>query len=412
MPEAGPTSAPVRVAHLMPDLIVGGGQHLLLRNLKGMDPARVHNTVVCVNALGEMEPAYRQAGLPLFCLQASGKTGLLAAASKLTRLIRDQGINLIHTNNTVADRTVGQLAAWRTGLPVVNSLHSEHLPSINLSGPKAIPRRIVRSLGIALARRTVDHVIPVSDSVRESWAPYLQSMGIGPDRITVINPGLAPERFQRLGNAERAYLRRELALDTADPVLINVGRLNYHKGQHWLIPMMRDVLRAHPNAKLILVGDGQDRQRLEQSTRDLNLQATVLMLGQRSDVTALLNIADLFVFPSLTEGFPLAVLEAMAARLPIVAFGLPSFRGVVDDGTSAALVPLGDAPAFTTAVLEVLSDRHRMSAMGQSALNVAHRYTQAATSGALMRIYESLVRPAPFPATHPASARPQAGATR
>ncbi len=384
-------AGPIRVVHTMPDLIVGGGQHLLLRNIKGLDPARVESIVCCINALGEMEGAYRAAGFRIECLNCRGKAGLLSAARRLAKLVKRERIDLIHTNNTVADRTVGQLAAILTGRPVVNSLHSEHLKSDDLKGVKAVPRRLARWLGIALAKRTVDHVVPVSGSVNESWDPYLRAMGIGPEKVTVVNPGLAPDRFERLSEAERGALKREIGIEGAGPVLINVGRLNYHKGQHWLVPMMRRVVESHPKAKLLLIGDGQDKELLAKSIVDNGVQASVTMLGQRSDITRLLNIADMFVFPSLTEGFPLAVLEAMAAGLPIVAFSLPSFRGCVDDGASAVLVPLGDSEAFTGAVLDVLADRARMKTMGAAALAVGHRFTQEATSGALTKIYESLV---------------------
>lgn len=385
------SGAPIRVVHMMPDLIVGGGQHLLLRNIKGLDPNCVRSIVCCVNALGDMEPVYRAAGFQIECLHCQGKAGLFKAARQLVKLIKRERINLIHTNNTVADRTVGQLAALWTGLPVVNSLHSEHLKTDDIKGLKGLPRRAARFAGISLARRTVDHVIPVSGSVRESWEPYLRSMGIGPDRITVINPGLAAERFDKISDADKAELKRKLGIEDAWPVLINIGRLNYHKGQHWLVPMMKTVVAKYPKARLLLVGDGQDRQLLTESIAKNNVGSIVSMLGQRSDITPLLTIADMFVFPSLTEGFPLAVLEAMAAGLPIVAFSLPSFRGVVDDGASAALAPLGDADAFTAAVMGVLGDPARMIAMGRAAHGIATQFTQESTSGAIARIYESLV---------------------
>jgi glycosyltransferase involved in cell wall biosynthesis len=402
MPDPAREAAPTRVIHTMPDLIVGGGQHLLLRNIKGMDPRRVQSIVCCTCALGPMEAAYREAGFQLECLNWTSHAGVVGAARRLAAIIRQNHVDIIHTNNTVPDRTVGQLAAYLTGRPVVNSLHSEHERSDSMKGLKTIPRRFARSLGIRLSRATVDHVIPVSQSVRESWEPYLRAMGIGPDRITVINPGLAPERFTRLSEPDRAALRKSLNLDGAWPVLINIGRLNYHKGQHWLVPMMRQVVAKHPSARLLLVGDGQDRELLTNSIRANELHSVVSMLGQRSDITPLLNVADLFVFPSLTEGFPLAVLEAMAAALPIVAFNLPSFRGVVDDGNSAALVTLGNADELTRTVMQVLDDPARLNSMGRSALSVAHRFTQEATSGAITRIYESLA-PTTHAARHPSA---------
>lgn len=379
---------------MMPDLIVGGGQHLLLRNIKGMDPSRVKSFVCCVRALGPMEEAYRAAGVELSCLGMRKGSQVVGTARQLASMIRRESIDIVHTNNTVLDRTVGQLAALMTGRPVVNSLHSEHESShaISKAGLKAMPRRLKRGIGIWLARRTVKHVVPVSGSVQESWGPYLRAMRMTPEQVTVVHPGLAPERFATLSESQKKELRHALGVEHASPLLINVGRLNYGKGQHWLVPMMKAVVARHPNAKLILVGDGQDRQVLTDAIRSHGLESVVLMLGQRSDVTQLLNIADLFVFPSLTEGFPLAVLEAMAAGLGLVAFRLPSFRECVEEGKGGVLVPLGDAEALTSAVLEVLDHPERMSEMGLASKGIAERFTQRSTSEKLEAIYASLAK--------------------
>lgn len=379
---------------MMPDLIVGGGQHLLLRNIKGMDPARVKNYVCCVKAYGPMEEAYRAAGVELSCLNLRSGKQLLSAARRLAAMIRQEKIDIIHTNNTVMDRTVGQLAAVLTGRPVVNSLHSEHesTAQITQAGLKSLPRRLKRGVGIFLARRTVKHVVPVSTSVKESWWPYLDAMRIKRDQVTVVHPGLAPERFVVASDADKSALRKAIGIDGAWPVLINVGRLNYGKGQHWLVPMMKPILERHPKARLVLVGDGQDRQVLTDAIRANGLESVVTMLGQRSDITQLLGIGDLFVFPSLTEGFPLAVLEAMAAGRAIAAFRLPSFRECVDEGKNGVLVPLGDAEALTKAVMELLDHPEQIEAMGRECREVASRFLQRTSSEKLEAIYAGLVK--------------------
>lgn len=377
----------------MPDLIVGGGQHLLLRNIKGMDPTRVKNYVCCVKAYGPMEEAYRAAGVELSCLNMRKGTQILGAAQRLAAMVKSEKIDIVHTNNTVLDRTVGQLAAMWTGRPVVNSLHSEHESTAQIvqAGLKSLPRRIKRGFGIWLARKTVKHVVPVSTSVKESWWPYLDAMRIKRDDVTVVHPGLAPERFVVAGDSEKAALKKAIGVDGAWPILINVGRLNYGKGQHWLVPMMKPILEKHPKARLVLVGDGQDRQVLTDSIRSLGLESVVTMLGQRSDITQLLGIGDLFVFPSLTEGFPLAVLEAMAAGRAIAAFKLPSFRECVEEGKSGVLVPIGDAEALTKAVLELLQDPAKIDSMGRECRAVAGRFLQRTSSEKLEKIYADLV---------------------
>src|SRR5690242_19582406 len=116
---------PIRVLHMLPDLKVGGGQHLLLRHLSGMDRAAVTNHVCYVRGPVEMEPLYRAAGVPTYGLGLSSAAGVVGALRRTLRLVRDLRIDVIHTNNTATDRFFGQMAALIRRVPVVNSLHSE-----------------------------------------------------------------------------------------------------------------------------------------------------------------------------------------------------------------------------------------------------------------------------------------------
>lgn len=150
-------------------------------------------------------------------------------------------------------------------------------------------------------------------------------------------------------------------------VLLWVGRLDPVKGLDLLIDAVPLVCKADPRAHLVLVGDGPLRATLERQIASRNLGSRVHLLGARNDVPALLRAADVFVFPSRTEGLPNALLEAMAAGLPIVTTDVPGCRDLVEHGSTGLLVPFGDATSLASAILRVVTDSELADGLGASA---------------------------------------------
>lgn len=382
----------IRILHTLPDLALGGGQLLLLRNISAMDRAEFSHVICSLRPLtgGGMEPAFRDAGFDVLSLDLRSPSDFPGAVRRLARTVRERRIDLIHANNTGSDRMAAQAAAALTGRPVVNTLHSiMHRPRGGGSLKRAL-RRGHLALDRTLARRTIRHIIAVSRAARDSWLPYTRSYGIGEDRITVVHPGLDLARFAPPPPEAAAELRRTLGVEGASPLLVNVARLTNGKGHALLIPLMREVLFRHPRAKLLIVGDGELRQELEQQIAREGIGDAVVLAGRRDDIPAVLSLADLFVFPSHSEGFGLSLLEAMAAGRPIAAFALPTF-GELGDGHAAALAPVGNAPALTRLVLDLLADPDRLASMAAAGRGVAERFAQDRASRAIEDIYRSVL---------------------
>jgi len=382
----------IRVLHMLPDLDLGGGQLLLLRNLSAMDRAEFSHVVCTVWPRGSMHEQFRAAGIDVETLALRSPAGMPAALLRLRRIIRDRDIDLIHTNNTGSDRLFGQAAALLCRKPLVNTLHSTLFLGGNLRGRKEVIRRMRLAVDRAIARRTIRHVIAVGESVRQAWHGYVSTLGVGDDRISVVPPGIDMGRFPERTEAERAALLAPLGLADASPLLITVARLVTGKGHIMLMPLLREVLAAHPRARLLLVGDGPLRGELAALAEREGVAHAVVFAGRRDDVPALLDAADLLVFPSLSEGFPLSILEAMAAGLPIAAFDLPSFAELGDARAAASFAPVGDGPALTRAVLDLLADPQRMAEMAATGRRIVEeRFTQEQSSRALERIYRSVL---------------------
>ena len=361
----------IRVMNVMPALIFGGGQFHLMRHLQNMDPDRFEHTVPYVLPRSEMLHVFRRAGLRPICLDHRSPLDAPRTVFRLVRLIRREKIDVVHTN-TRFDRLYGQLAAFWCGVPVVNTLRSQYSAGrytdsrAEARGLRRPFSRLRLALEDALERRTVVNVIAISESVRDAWSADPGARRVANGSVTIVYPGLAFDRYEPSRDTESVRsLRRELGIDDRGPVLVNVARLDRTKGQAFLIELTRAVREHWPDAVTLIAGEGRMRGELERQIAAAGLDDAVVLLGHRNDVPDLLALGDVFVFPSLIEGFGNAVLEAQASGTTVLAFDIPALREFVTDGESGRLVPLGDEHALAKACLELLDDPERAAAMGR-----------------------------------------------
>jgi glycosyltransferase involved in cell wall biosynthesis len=187
-----------------------------------------------------------------------------------------------------------------------------------------------------------------------SSAAFLESMGIDRAKIRIIPNIHEEEVFQR--PVDRHQVRESLGIAPDAPLLIHVGRLTPSKRVGDLIEAVGLLAPSHPNLRVLLVGDGNERAQIEHRIGELNLTRQISLLGVRDDIPALLKSSDLFVFPSEIEGSPNAVIEACFAELPIVACDVPGVRDVVQHRTTALLAPPHDPRRFADCIEESLND--------------------------------------------------------
>jgi glycosyltransferase involved in cell wall biosynthesis len=177
-------------------------------------------------------------------------------------------------------------------------------------------------------------------------------------RQQAIAEGTPAEKIETIYNSVEAQPApdRSTRLFAGSPVIGTVGRMDSYKGQAYLIGALPVVLIEFPDARFVLIGDGPERECLQSSAERLGVGDRVSFLGTRSDVSVLMSQLDLFVLPSLLEGFPNAVLEAMAARLPIVATRVGGVPELIEDGRTGLLVEPGSAQALAEAIIRIWTD--------------------------------------------------------
>jgi glycosyltransferase involved in cell wall biosynthesis len=241
-------------------------------------------------------------------------------------------------------------------------------------------------LGISIQQRVistfVDQYIAVSFAVAQQLS---KDFRVSTTKIKVIHNSIPVSQYNK---PENPKLRSELNQGTGWPIILTVARLDDQKGHTYLLEAMANI----PEAIVVLVGDGPTRTTLEAQAEQLGISARVRFLGYRTDIPDLLASSDFFVLPSIYEGFPLSILEAMAAGKAVVATAVGGTPEAVLDGETGYLVPPGDSAALAHAIRRVLVDTELAHEMGVAGgRRVQERFPITNMVQCVTNVYEELV---------------------
>ena len=212
--------------------------------------------------------------------------------------------------------------------------------------------------------------------------------GVRPEQVVVIPNGV-PARDQA---PDKPTLRARLGLPNDCPLIGTVGRLRPQKGVEVLLHAFQWVIIEEPTTVLLVIGDGELRPDLERLAHTLGVADSVRFLGERPDVSDILPALDVYAHPALFEGMPNAVMEAMAAGLPVVATDVDGTRELIEDGNTGWLVPSGDAPKLAERILILFADPLAARHAGQAAARKIHAaYSLEAMVAGFDDLYRSLL---------------------
>lgn len=380
---------PLRVLHTVRGLGVNGITNVVARTVSRLAPFGVHSEVCSLFGADALAGTFRVMDIDPAFLGHRGPADVPRTVGRLVRLIRERHVDVVHTNQTI-DFVLAGLAARRCGVPLVASIHWLAEPPADAGGAPRRFGRIEERIRATFERRLATRIIAVSEAVR---ATHVAALGdaFALDRVTVIHPGIEPTP-PAPDAAAVAAVRRDLGFGEADPLLVNVARLDPSKGQWHLIPMMQIVRQRLPDARLIIAGDGSVRGRLERDIAASGQGDAIRLLGMRLDVDELLSASDLLVLASEREAVGLPLLEAMRLGKPVVATRIGGVPEIVEDGVTGRLAPPADPEALAAAVVEVLTTpgaAERMGAAGRRL--VAERFDAADSARRLAAVYRSLV---------------------
>lgn len=344
----------LKILHVINGSLIGGAERLLLSLLAKHDRSVV-DLSVC-NTFFEEGPfvdKVREAGCRIVPLPAASMRAVPRMTMRLARHIRNERYDVINTH-LLHSSIVGQAAARiaRTGVRMVTRHYTEE--GYTNRG------RMIRKAD-AWAARKAHHVVAVSESVRE----HLVANGVQRDRITIIHNGIDLDEIDR-GASGAPPGGGNIHLGA-------VGSLTARKG-HAILLRAFSKLPPGLGARLTIVGEGPEREVLQSLIADLGIGERARLAGYRSDIWSFLREVDVYVQPSLQESFGIAVLEALAARKPVIAARTGGIPEIINDDQSGLLVPPGDADALAAALVRVIEQpelRARLAAGGRRRVETA-----------------------------------------
>jgi len=234
-----------------------------------------------------------------------------------------------------------------------------------------------------------DKVVAVSDSVEKEILKH----NISPAKVLVIQNGIDLGRFN--SGRKTDTLRRELGIDPKCNIVGTVGRLSEEKGHTHLLHGAQKVLQAYPDVVFLIVGDGPLREDLQDKALQLAQEGSVnpfLFTGVRNDMEEIYSLMDIFVLPSLTEGLPMVLLEAMAAQKPVVATRVGAVPRVIENGHSGLLIPPGDVESLAGAIIDLLNDPQKAQYMAQNGYErVRDHFSAKRMAEQYIKVYEDVL---------------------
>jgi glycosyltransferase involved in cell wall biosynthesis len=380
------------VCHVVEGLGYGGAERLVHEFARRMRDTPFAPLVCCLRE-GPVAETLRRDGITVENLGLQRRTitegpafGIFVArvVSRLRRVIDRHQVALLHAH--LHDPIIWTTAAGLLhGTPVVGTYHG---PRILPEGRSAFdPRNAIRGALYRLAAKRTARIIAVSSEVRDLLCT---TMGFSPATTVLMTNGIDTAMFGGARNGAR--VRSELGLE-GRRVVVCTARLVPHKGQAVLIDALVELQTTHPDAVVLILGQGPERDALAARAVSRGVDARVIFHSRpQEEVPDVLAASDVFVLPSFSEGIPLALLEAMAAGLPVVATAVPGTTDVVSDPSLGLLVPPQDAKALAAALVQVLDHPEGARAMalaGQA--HVRRHFDLASLVGATATLYKAVL---------------------
>ncbi|TAK53683.1 MAG: glycosyltransferase family 1 protein [Bacteroidetes bacterium] len=353
----------------------GGGEFYVLELAKEL-AKRGHNVIVTCKPDNLLKKKCDDAGVKTLPYDFPEMGKLAASINRLKRVIQREKIHIVHTN-TNYDRTAGAFAARLAGAKHVTNVHSFHSLSHNLT-------HWVRN------KWATDHFLVDGLCVKEL---LVLEDKISPKKISVVYLGVDPESMKK-NESQRRRVRGELSIEDHHLVIGNVGRLVPMKGQTYLLDAFALVVKKFPDARLLLVGDGELDKELRAKSKEHNIIEQVLFAGFRDDLVAMYSAFDMYAHSSIEGGgetFPFAVLQALAQELPVVVTKVGDVPAMVDEGVNGFVVPEKNPPAFANKLTMLLSNEILRVTMGQaSRKRLLERFTIEKMVDGVEKIYNGL----------------------
>ena len=365
----------MNISHVVENLNRGGLERVVIELVKAQSAAGHRCQVICLYEPGALAVELDAIGVPVVACQK--RSGLdLRALWRLRRALARHRTQVLHSHNSITHYYAVLSSLGRRFVRVINTRHG--MGDVSASSRR---ERLFRQ-----SMRFSD----IAATVCEAAKTRLQQTHLAsPAKLVAVPNGIHADRFVPANDEARAALAVELGFPATTRMIGFVGRLNWAKDLSTMVDAFAIVHARRDDVVLVMVGDGEERVALETRAAAAGVTDRMVFLGDRSDVPALLAGFELFVMSSISEGYSIALLEAFASGVPIVATNVGGNPEIVTEGVNGRLVPPGDPQALADAVIDVLADPSRRLAMAGAGRDWLLKY---GTFEAMAARYEHLYR--------------------
>lgn len=339
------------LAELAGSSAYGGGERYLELLCDRLDRARYRALLICPEP-GPFVGRMKERGVETHLVHLAPLFNPVALW-RLTRLLVRERVTILQTHGARAN-FYGRIAGRWAGVPIIISTIHNSLKDYEISPLK----RWIYALLLRLTFSLVHRIICVSDANRRD---LIDECPAAEAKTQTVYNGVDPSAFP--SQPHRQKVRQELGI-TQGPVLVTIGRLTEQKGHRYLLQALPDLLETWPQLCCVFVGEGELHDALHRLAIDLGVERACRFVGVREDIADILAAADLFVLPSLSEGFPFVLLEALAMGRPVVASRVNGVPELIDDHKTGLLVPPRDPQALARAIRDMLKDPAAASKLG------------------------------------------------
>lgn len=375
----GGLKGPIRVLHILDKLGVDGSSvhgvtQAIAWWIPRFDQQKFHFHVVSLRGEEKAGEVFLTEGIGLTFL---GKSKFdPTTVTELMQVIRRQKPHILHLHGFGAT-TFGRIVSKMTGLPHIVHEHS------------TLEQPWFQTVADTMLAPLTDRAIAISPPVYDYM---IKGRKIAADKLETFFYGVPLEDFTPSDDAVLQQKRLELGLKPEHKVICTIGRLATQKGQIYLLQAAVRVLESFPDVRFLLVGDGPDLDMLKAFATQQGIAEQVVFAGYRADVADVTALADIIAIPSMWEGGPITLFEAMQVARPVVGTPVGMMADVIEEGRSGFVVPCGQAEPLAEKILYLLQHPEAAQAMGRKGQQLVANYNLQHSVDRLSAIYETMAR--------------------
>ncbi|MCK4463361.1 MAG: glycosyltransferase [Candidatus Omnitrophica bacterium] len=362
----------IKILHIIESIARGGAEYNLLNVLKCIDKDIFYNKILYLYKKDDLSEDFKNAGIDVECIGMKDVYDFKKGLSSIMKNIRRHNYDMIHTQ-LFGSNIYGRTAAFFTHKPVITTLQN---PDYTFEGN--LFRKILDKITAFIANTKF---IAVSEFVKES---FVNKLSLHPENIEIINNSLDLEKFRSVDEDVKGIKKNMLGLRQ---YILTIGRLHPQKGHIYLIKAFKRLTEKINDIDLVFIGEGLLKDSLISLVKELGIENRVHFLGIIKDVLPYLKRASIFAFPSLYEGLPLALLEAMAAGVPCVASDIAPIKEIKQNTTAIFLVKPGDISSLEKALFNLLNNEGLRKEMTQAAFKIVSERFDARKNSAKLEAY-------------------------